>query len=568
MPTGSIPNRHPIEETNMNALRYSTAVLALAVASGSGISAATAAGAARKPDAVTTTSAKQFALGALAPKVRVEPPKQALARSGALPASVDLSQWTMPVANQGNVLSCVSWAIGYAMLGWYSRHDFGIAQSMAPMFVYSQTKIGGLDSGSWPTDALTVLKNQGIDTASHYSHDGLDWWDLPGASERSNAQHFTIRGFTTLFANNAASTIPSSLPQTVLMNELAKGHPAALMISVRDGFRYMGRTSDAYDTDTQSLNAGLHEVLAIGYDAHGVLVQNSWGTTNWGFPTAGQPGGFGRIGWNVVQQDTHEIDTIAGFGNGHHDFTGDGANDLIARRTDGNLFTYRGNGRGGFGTPMQSGSGAAVFSAIVPTRDFNGNGTNDVIARKTDGTLWLYDGTANGVFGGGQQIGQGWNVLTAILAPGDFNGDGTADLIGRKADGTLWLYGGDGHGGWVSSFPQIGQGWNVLTAIVAPGDFNGDGTADLIGRKADGTLWLYGGDGHGGWVSSFPQIGQGWNVLTAIVAPGDWNGDGRADLIGRKSDGTLWLYGGDGHGGWLSSFPQIGTGWNTMNVIG
>ncbi len=47
-------------------------------------------------------------------------------------------------------------------------------------------------------------------------------------------------------------------------------------------------------------------MLAVGYDATGLIVENSWGT-GWA------NGGFGRISWAVVQHDVVEAETVSGF---------------------------------------------------------------------------------------------------------------------------------------------------------------------------------------------------------------------------------------------------------------
>jgi hypothetical protein len=55
-------------------------------------------------------------------------------------------------------------------------------------------------------------------------------------------------------------------------------------------------------------------------------------------------------------------------------------------------------------------------------------------------------------------------------------------------------------------------------------------------------------------------IGRGWNIFNEVVGPGDWNGDGASDLIGRGTDGTLRLYPGNGSGG-FGTPSRIGAGW-------
>ncbi|MFJ4263418.1 FG-GAP-like repeat-containing protein [Paenarthrobacter nicotinovorans] len=165
---------------------------------------------------------------------------------------------------------------------------------------------------------------------------------------------------------------------------------------------------------------------------------------------------------------------------------------------------------------------------------------------------------------------KGSNTVTIIDAnipapvKNDFNGDRTTDVLARDAGGLLWLYPGNGAGGWLPKV-QVGSGWNVMTALIAPGDFNGDGTSDVLARDSAGTLWLYPGDGAGGWLPR-KQVGAGWSVMTAITAAGDFSGDGKVDVLARDGSGLLWLYPGNGLGGWLSRV-QVGSGWSGMSAI-
>ena len=80
----------------------------------------------------------------------------------------------------------------------------------------------------------------------------------------------------------------------------------------------------------------------------------------------------------------------------------------------------------------------------------------------------------------------------------DFNGDAKADLIATDTAGRLWLYPGNGKGGFAPK-KQVSQGWNSMTSVVSAGDTNSDGKADLVARDAAGRLWLYLGNGKGGF---------------------------------------------------------------------
>ena len=200
-------------------------------------------------------------------------------------------------------------------------------------------------------------------------------------------------------------------------------------------------------------------------------------------------------------------------------------------------------------------------------RDVSNDGYPDVLARRrSDGSLWLWKGKPDGGFGSLTLAGIRWQVMDAVVMPGDWNGDGTDDVIARSAsDGALWFYPGHASGGITRSV-QIGSGWKVMTVIMAPGDLDRDGRVDLIGRRVDGSLWLYAGNGQGTFRAP-RQIGHGWQIMSAIVGPGDFDDNGRNDLLARKvSDGTLWLYPGRGDG--LFATPrQVGHGWNQFDRI-
>ncbi|WP_258141908.1 MULTISPECIES: FG-GAP-like repeat-containing protein [unclassified Arthrobacter] len=149
-------------------------------------------------------------------------------------------------------------------------------------------------------------------------------------------------------------------------------------------------------------------------------------------------------------------------------------------------------------------------------------------------------------------------------APQGRDADGFADVLARDGAGNLWMYPGNGTGGWLPQ-RQVGTGWNVMSELTVPGDFNGDGFSDVLARDAVGYLWMYPGDGTGGWLPRV-RVGSGWNAMSALTGPGDFNGDGFADLLARDGAGNLWMYPGNGKGGWLPQV-QVGCGWNAMSEL-
>jgi hypothetical protein len=236
--------------------------------------------------------------------------------------------------------------------------------------------------------------------------------------------------------------------------------------------------------------------------------------------------------------------------------------------SSGDVWLHPGNKAGGWGESRIVQSGWQGKTGIVDVGDFNGDGYRDLIALDQSGSLDLYP--TDGQYGWKQQdvtqIASGWDPNVLLIAPGDFNGDGYRDLLTRDARGDLWLHKGDGKSKLAAPV-KIGNGWSGFTAIFGAGDWDGDGKQDLIARTQSGDLMLYRGNGSGGWASSHPKIGNGWQGFTALSLIGDFDGDGANDLAARSSNGDLTLYRGNGSGGWASSHPQIGTGWNDKTKI-
>lgn len=279
------------------------------------------------------------------------------------------------------------------------------------------------------------------------------------------------------------------------------------------------------------------------------------------------PGHVIGTGWNTFS-------TVLG----GSDFNGDGRIDLLGIGTDSRVWFYQGTGTVDEGYSAGVRRGAAAWTQqklTAATPDFNSDGIADLLTVAADGILWFQPGKTDGTFGTRIKIGSGWQIYSELTAAGDFNGDGRNDLLARKPDGTLWFYAGTGR---VSASSEgyapavrIGTGWNDYIQVLGAGDLNGDGRPDLLARDRSGNLWRYNGTGtvRGTNEGYAPRtlIGRGgWDGFTALAAPGDYDGDGRNDILAWAPDGRLSLWRGTGNGT-LGIHETIGTGWNVFSRL-
>jgi len=258
------------------------------------------------------------------------------------------------------------------------------------------------------------------------------------------------------------------------------------------------------------------------------------------------------------------------------DFNGDGKTDLLLQgvsNSDGTILLY--------GTATGFSNYIDVTNAYgmtinhwasqyrtVHTGDFNGDGKTDLLlqgVRNTDGTILLY-GTATGFSNYidvtnayGMTINH-WASQYRAVHTGDFNGDGKTDLLLQgvsNSDGTILLYGtATGFSNYIDVTNAYGMTinhWASQYRAVHVGDFNGDGKTDLLLQgvsNSDGTILLYGtATGFGNYIDVTNAYGMTinhWASQYRTVNTGDFNGDGKADLLlqgVRNTDGTILLYG-------------------------
>jgi hypothetical protein len=178
--------------------------------------------------------------------------------------------------------------------------------------------------------------------------------------------------------------------------------------------------------------------------------------------------------------------------------------------------------------------------------DFNGDGKMDLamtvcgdVNCATAGSVQLLLGNGDGTFTvGGVYVAGAFGTTADTLASGDFNGDGTPDLVvvnnGINKFGDVSVLLADGKGGFLApvAYPVIGS----TPVWVAVADFNGDHKLDLaVSVTTTNSVSILLGKGDGTFQ---PAVSYAVESGPQGITVADVNGDGKADVIAANQCGV------------------------------
>ena len=306
------------------------------------------------------------------------------------------------------------------------------------------------------------------------------------------------------------------------------------------------------------------------------------------FVTLGDVNGDGKLDVVTANSTGNSASVLLGNGNGTFatktnfvtgsgpvsvalgDVNSDGKQDLLTANFVSNTFSVLlGNGNGTFAAKTDFSTGSRPYS--VTLGDVNGDGKLDIVTSNNfANTVSVLLGNGNGTFGPKTDFSTGDGPRSVEF--GDLNGDGKLDMVvvnGRSNSVSLLL--GNGNGTFQSQ-QTFATGSSPVSVFL--GDLNNDGRLDIatVNETSNNVSILLASGGKGGVglssgaPTTIPRLSTTASPLYTDVQFGDFNRDGKQDIISVGSGANLTINLGNGDGTYKAAAQVDATKPNQIRI--
>lgn len=203
-----------------------------------------------------------------------------------IPLSINLSSYCPKVGNQGNIHSCVGWAVGYGAMtierailnDWQDKEQI-TASANSALFVYNQIKAKDCNGGARLSDAMQFITQKGDCLAKDFDTDINNCEKQPEDILQTDALEYAVADFMTLFSSEASAAFKTMK----IKKTLAQQKPVIVGFQINSDFYKLKNAKYWWTDNEQASPAGGHAAVIVAYDdrKEAFLVFNSWGKS-WG----------------------------------------------------------------------------------------------------------------------------------------------------------------------------------------------------------------------------------------------------------------------------------------------
>jgi hypothetical protein len=186
-------------------------------------------------------------------------------------------------------------------------------------------------------------------------------------------------------------------------------------------------------------------------------------------------------------------------------------------------------------------SGTAVVAKIMrPAADFDGDRRADMWRYELFGAQGVWRVRASSAV---TDSSYPWGGSGDIPVPADYDGDGRADLaVYRPSTGAWFILKSTTNYSWNGTgYGYVAYQWGLSGDVPVPADYDGDRRPDLaVFRPSTGVWYILKSTRNYLWQQEGGYTAYQWGTVGDISVPGDYDGDGRADLAVFRPSTRVW----------------------------